>query len=81
LYLKKSPLPQQSHFQVAAMNMWKRANLTSPPLHQQAHLPTLLTGQPADDPNRLMDTSGVAKTQMRVVFALKYLVVLHQGFA
>lgn len=45
------------------------------------HLPALLTGQPADDPDRLMDTGRVAKTQPRVVFALEHFVVLDQGLA
>ncbi|MNG42129.1 hypothetical protein D3C84_1317900 [compost metagenome] len=45
------------------------------------HLPTLFTGQTADDPDRLMDTGRVAKAQSRVVFALQHFVVLDQGFA
>jgi len=48
------------------------------PLH---HLPTLPTGQPADDPDRLMDPGRVAKAQLRVVFALQHFVMLYQGFA
>jgi len=34
---------------------------------QQAHFSTLLAGQPADDPDRLVDASGVAEAQVRVV--------------
>ena len=45
------------------------------------HLPTLLTGQPADNPNCLMDTGRVAKAQLRVVFALQHFIVLDQGLA
>ncbi len=45
------------------------------------HPPTLLTGQPADNPDRLMDPSRVAKAQLRVVFTLQHFVVLDQGLA
>jgi len=41
----------------------------------------LLTGQTADDPDRLMDTGSVAKAQSQVAFAFQQFVVLDQGFA
>ena len=48
--------------------------------HQQAHFSTLLAGQSADDPDRLVDAGGVAEAQVRVVFALEHFIVLDQGF-
>ena len=44
------------------------------------YLATLLAGQPADDPDRLMDAGSIAKAQTRVVFAFQHFVVLDQGF-
>jgi isocitrate dehydrogenase kinase/phosphatase len=50
-------------------------------LTSRHHLPTLLTGQSADDPNRLVDTGCVTKAQSRVVFAFQHFIVLDQGLA
>lgn len=41
----------------------------------------LLTGQAADDPDGLVDASGVAEAQAWVVFAFQHFVVLDQRFA
>jgi len=45
------------------------------------HLAALLTGQPADDADRLVNTCSVAQARLRVMFALEHLVVLDQCFA
>jgi len=45
------------------------------------HLAALLTGQPADDADRLVNTCSVAEAQVRVMFALEHFVVLYQGLA
>jgi len=45
------------------------------------HFSALLAGKPADDADGLVDASGVAKAQLRVVIAFEHFILLDQGFA
>ena len=50
-------------------------------LLHRLQLAKLLTGQPADDPDRLVNPRRVAEAQLRVVLALQHLVMLDQRLA